>query len=474
MSIKRITSRVSLIDLSVFFICLIFIIAAATVSLNRYWQYEVFFYDFGIFDQAIWSASRFKMPIVDHLVVGGKPIFADHFNPSIFLLSPLYWFTSRSEILLIAQAVVVGLSGWVLYRIGVNVLRNWILSLSVAISYFLFVGLQNAVITDFHEVTVMTLPLMLTFWAIIRKKILWYFPLLLLTLGFKESTFLLGLGIGVFVILAKREWWRVGMVTVFLSLLWGFISIKLVIPYFSGGIYQYSSSLPNTIPETLTSLVDHPLKRRTLFYSFSSFGFLPLLDLSSWVLILQDFAARFVPKTSFTRWDLRLHYSAQIAPILAVSSVMTLSFLKKIPRVSQFLPIFCVGLILNALILHQFILHGPLGLAYNPAFYSHTKNFQFLDDLIAQIPKNASVMTQNNLAVRFTHQKVWLLRRGYGGYQPDYIVIDAREGQNPNNFFGIRPEQGELLLLIEELKNDSSYSISYQTREQYVFKRIKI
>src|SRR3989338_7619457 len=153
-------------DVAAYIFSLCFIAAGILVSLNRFWQYEVFYYDFGIFDSAIWSVSRFKPPIIDHLAVGGKWIFADHFNPSIFFLSPLYWFTDKQEIILIAQSVIVGASGFVLYKIGKEVIKNKFLSFSVLVSYFLFVGLQNAIISDFHEVTVSTLPLMLTFWAL--------------------------------------------------------------------------------------------------------------------------------------------------------------------------------------------------------------------------------------------------------------------------------------------------------------------
>src|SRR3989344_3357598 len=100
-----VNSRV--IDALSYLCTLLFMIAGVFVSLNRYWQYNVFYYDFGIFDSAIWSVSRFKPPIIDHLAVGGKWIFADHFNPSIFLLSPLYWLTDRQEMILVVQAAVV-------------------------------------------------------------------------------------------------------------------------------------------------------------------------------------------------------------------------------------------------------------------------------------------------------------------------------------------------------------------------------
>ncbi|MBI2420763.1 MAG: DUF2079 domain-containing protein, partial [Candidatus Levybacteria bacterium] len=256
------------VDTISYTLCGFFIIAGAAISINRFWQYEVFYFDFGIFDQAIWNASRFLPPIIDHPAARGKWIFADHLSPSIFLLAPFYWLTAKSEMLLVAQAIITGLSGIVLYVIGKHILRNKLLSLSILICYLLFLGLQNAVISDFHELTVMTLPLMLTFWAIIHRKIRLYFLFLIITLGFKESTFLLGIGMGVLIFFLRKEWVKIALITIILSLMWGYISIKIIIPSFSSGFYSYSPSVNANILDNISSLVNHPLKQRTLFYSF--------------------------------------------------------------------------------------------------------------------------------------------------------------------------------------------------------------
>ena len=455
-------------DVAAYIFSLCFIAAGILVSLNRFWQYEVFYYDFGIFDQAIWGVSRLKPPIIDHLAVGGKWIFADHFSPSIFLLSPLYWLTDRQEMILVVQAVVVGLSGIVLYSIGKQVLKNRLLALGILTCYFLIVGLQNAVITDFHEITIMTLPLMLTFWAIVNKRVKLYFIFLIVTLGFKESTFLLGAGIGIAIIFLRKEWFRIAIITIAISFIWGYVSIKLIIPLFSNGTYLYSPSFHGGVIDNIFAFVDHPLKQKTLFFSFLSFSFLPIISPVFWFLILQDYGIRFIPQFCCTRWDLGMHYNSQSAVILAISSVFALKKLQKIKFTSKFLYLVWAVIILNALFLYRFILHGPFGLAYNPSFYEHTKNFNYLNDMIKKIPKEASVMTQNNLAARFTHQKVYLLRFDYKKYNPEYIMIDNRKGQSSNSFFGI---EHAVENTIEKLKEDLSYKMIYNTKEQFIFKK---
>jgi hypothetical protein len=123
--------------------------------------------------------------------------------------------------------------------------------------------------------------------------------------------------------------------------------------------------------------------------------------------------------------------------------------------------------VFNAFFLFRFILHGPFLLAVNPVFYKHTADFKFLDELIAKIPKNASIMTQNNLGVRFTHQKFIFMRAEYEQYAPDYILIDNRSGQNPNDFL-FAPSIPELL---KEIELDKNYTTFYHKGDQYIFKR---
>src|SRR5438045_3174651 len=149
LSLRFLTHYSNLIALG---ITVLYALAGSIVSVIRYWQYEVFHYDFGIFDRAIWSVSQFSPPITHHIVFGEKLIFADHFSPSIFLLSPFYWIFPKSEMLLIVQATAIAASGFILYLLGKNITKNSWYAIAIMLCYFLFVGLQNAIITDFHEI----------------------------------------------------------------------------------------------------------------------------------------------------------------------------------------------------------------------------------------------------------------------------------------------------------------------------------
>jgi len=455
-------------DIFSYFLCAIFITVGILVSLNRFWQYEVFYIDFGQYDQAIWAISRFQPPLLDHWVLGYIHIFADHLTPSIFLLSPLYWFTSESIVILIAQAITVGLSGLVLYSIGKTIIKDKLMSFAILVCYYMFVGLQNAVITEFHELTIMTLFLTLTFWAFVKKRRFLYFVFLVITLGFKEITFLIGICLGIAIFFLDKKWKKDAIATIILSILWGVIALKIIIPYFSPGEYLYASGIPDSLSEKLTALFDHPLKRRTLFYSFFSFGFLPILSPQFWALMFQDYYSRFASQYFSTRWDLGLHYNSVSAVILGLAAIYAIKRFMRYSVLAKYKNVIAFLLIGNVLFLNRFVLHGPFNLVYNKAFYDHTNNFEFLNKMVKMVPPNATVATHNNLASRFTHQKVWLLRESYDSNNPDYILIDNRQDQSPNNYVGSE----SLDLILRKILRDQNYKIIYNTKEQYVFKRI--
>lgn len=446
-------------------ICGLFILAGSLISVHRFWQYEIWYYDFGIFDQAIRSAAAFRPPIIEHFVVEDKWIWADHFHPGIFLLSPIYWFTDKSEAILVAQAVVIGISAYVLFRIALTKLKSHFLSLMVLLSYVFFVGLQNAVLTEFHELALVTLPLMLCYWAIINNKKKTFLITFASILLFKESLFALGIGLSFFVFWYRKEWRKLAILTSMYSVLWGLFAIKIVIPYFSGkSEYQYAPpvhSLAEAIPRLYTPFI----KVSTVFNLFWSFFFLPVAYLPTLPIIGINLLGRFLSEGS-TRWDLGLHYNAELAPTLAVSVILILAILlKKLPKKVVYL--IAVLMVLNSLFLYHVKFRRPFALAYNRAFYAHTQDFKFLNDLMVAVPPGKTVMTQNNLAARFTDRKVKMIRANYETYKPELIVLDMRAGQNPNNFLFA----GDQNQFFADVKADVKYEILYQSHDQYIFQR---
>lgn len=440
-------------------------LAASLITVNRFWQYDLGYYDFGIFDVALWKVAHFQKPVIDHFVVAGSINLADHFTPTLYLLAPLFWLFPHSEVLLVAQSVIVSVSAMVLFYLARSYVKlNGLAAVTLVVMYLGFTGLQNALYTDFHELTVMTLPLMLAYAAILKNKKSWFVFWFLLALGCKESIFLVGVGLAGFIYWYQPKWKKFAFGVGLFSLLYGLVVIKGVIPYLSGGIYGYAPNLPTSPLVLLSQLVWPPLKIKTVFEVFLSFGFLPLVSPPVVGIVLLNLATRFLSAGAI-RWDLGMHYNAEIAPTLAIGAMLGLKQLSHW-RPKCMIPV-CVALMVLTLILYRLVFHGPLSLAYHPAFYETTKAMRFLDPLLAVVPPGAKVLAQNNLASRLLHQNVCILRDEYESYQADYILLDVRAGQKPANYLGIK----DLPKLLENLKNDPNYTVVYATQDQYVFKR---
>ena len=227
------------------FLCFLFALAGSLINIHRFLQFDLGYYDFGIFDHAIWQVAHFKAPVIDHFRVSGKWIFADHFGPSIFLFSPIYWFTDKSEALLVAHNAVMAGSGFVLFLIGNKILKNYFASIAVLIAYFLYIGFQNASYHEFHDITVMTLFITLVYWSIVNNRKRLFFLFLILTLGFREISAFFGVGTAFFIYFYKKDWRKIAVLTAVISLFWSLVAIKIIIPYFLGKSYYYFNMLPH-------------------------------------------------------------------------------------------------------------------------------------------------------------------------------------------------------------------------------------
>ncbi|MFH1971195.1 MAG: DUF2079 domain-containing protein [Patescibacteria group bacterium] len=467
--IKKLLNLVSKhIDLITYLFIAFYTLLALSVSLGRFWQFQSFYYDFGIFDSAIWKVAHFQLPIINHVNFAGidRIIFADHFNPSIFLLSPFYWVTQRQEMLLVVQVLAVSGGALISYKLARKTLKSKVASLSLVVAFLGYVGMQNALISDFHEATIAVLFLMLLFWAMLKKRWGWYFVCLLIILGFKESFAGLGVGLGLILLIRKTNW-KVALGTILISMVWGFVVIKYVIPYYSGGFYYFApTKLPQTLGELVIAITVPPSKVKAVIYSFATFGFLPLFNLSVLPAIFENFFERFV-LSSYKGVDLGMHYNATLSPLMFMGALGVFVWIEKRKKLAKFSGILGGFIILIVLFLHRFTLRGPLALGYNRVFYQQFQASNYVRNFVKEIPDGGLVMTQNDLAVRFTHGKLMLITLDYIKYSPDTVVLNLTPGQNPNSLYPLGYEGSTKLK--DELLKDENYQLTKFADELYLF-----
>jgi len=447
-------------------------VVSSAVSVHRYWQYEAWYYDFGIFYQAISSVAQLKEPIIDHFVFTDKNILGDHFHPIIFLASPFVALFRTGETILIFQALFVTLSGLFVYMISKHYQKNVFEAVSILTIYLSFIGLHNALISEFHAITLLPLPLSIFFYGMVTKKTSWYFLGLIGVLITKESTFVIPAWFSLIVIMKNKGLWRkIGVFTLILSITYGLFLLKVVFPLINGVGYYYTQSDSADLFNFKRLLNETKIK--TIFDTLATHGFLPLLAPETLPPILFNWWSRFSGLAT-TRHKLGLHYNAEIAPTLILA--VNIGWLryktiqnKLLPFISKFQTRIILFLLVIAIAGLNFkILNSPLMLFTNKAFFDHSNDFAFLDNLVEAIPDDGIVMAQQNIAAKISDRKVYILREDYETFPQKYIVVDFREEQNPNNFFGII----HFDFFKNKLLTDKNYKLIYNNQDQKIFEKI--
>ncbi|MDO8551546.1 MAG: DUF2079 domain-containing protein [bacterium] len=409
-------------------------------SVLRHLRLESFLFDLGYYDQIVWLSSNFKTLFSS---ISDMPVWADHFNPTLLLLTPLYWLWDNVIVLLIFQAFFAALGAYPIFRIAQRRTKDLGLSLLASFLYLGFFGLQNAIAFDFHPIVLATTLLAFLFWFYEEKSFKAFGLTFVLFVGLQENFFLLGSALGLFLIFQYRDIQR-GLTIFVGSLLVYVFIIRLVIPFFGQASYLYLPSHLNNLsfPEIIKMLFYPFIKVKLVAVSLLAFGFFPIFSPSVLVLLLEEFGQRFLGTSIPSRWDLGYHYNIILAPALALGVVFTLKeyFLKRKALAYIFL--------ITGFILTQIITVPGTSRLLDKNFFdlSHVKDSKAV---LSLIPKDASVAATNNLGAQLTHRQkiifltncqedstVWYqdMKRCYG-LKPDYLVADLNPDSNPNNFY---------------------------------------
>jgi len=457
-------------------VTLVYTTIITTVCLHRFWQYEALYYDHGLMETTAYQVSQFKIPL-HHREFGKVPIYVDHLYPSLQLvLAPFYWLYNSYETPIVVQSILIGSSVLIAYEVANSLIKNKLMIYALLFAYMFYIGMQNAIIFLVHDITLQIPFLMLLFLALVKNKKRWFFLLLLINLGFKESVSVTMFTLGFCLVLFKKTWRNEGWLTILIATLYGFGAMKFIsylrtINFARLEKFTYTPDFGRQWYQYLINFVDTQQKRETIFVSLASFGFLPLFSPFALLLLIQDWAQRFVlinPYDSY-RQGLNLHYNANLVVLLFVGAVFALNKLETKKWYQKVINYHALIIFLLVAIYHRLIYHGPLGLIYNPDFFKITQNMKFMDEFVAKIPRQGKIMVQNNLACRFTHNDLYLLlsEKEFNRVSPDVIALDFRPGQSPTNYWPMN-ENG-MKELAQKLLEDKNYTLIYRESHRFIF-----
>ena len=447
-----------------------FIVFFSYLSIRRYRTLNSYYYDLGIMNQVVYNTSKGRfLEMTNQDLKRNVSRLAIHFDPILAVFAPFYKIYEGPEVLLIGQALVLGLGAWAVFLIGNKIIKDpsvpfdklrvpqddsraKLISLIFSLSYLFYFAVQRAVLFDFHAVTLATTFFLFAAYFQEVKKWLWFFIFIFLALLTKEHVGLVVFLFGLYLFFIKKEK-KIGLATSILGLVFFVATVYFIIPYFRGG-------------EHFASGYFYDIKQR--FWSMIKNG-VPYIR----SLILPNIYSLFSPLTLFIslpEWAINIlslnnnqrsfffHYNSIIVPFVFYSLILGYKNFNRLVknRLIKNL-VFILFIILN---LRAIYLYNPV-----PYFVKEPVNYRKLDQTTQESltvwkeklkDDNIKVSTTPKLAPFFTNRKCYynflydsafasrgiteedVIKNEINKYRlSDYVIINRQEveGGLANKFY---------------------------------------
>lgn len=485
-------------------VTLIYFILSTIWIVSLHYSFHTTGYDLGQYTNMFWKT------------VNGEGIFAtdlrsrpgnldgfymwEHFSPILFLIVPIFYMSPISETLLIFKVFVISLSIPVLWKIAKNELSDTfakILTMSYMLNPFLFQALSF----DFQEQCILPFIIFLEFYFYLNKRyelfiFFTFFGLLINEYSAALSVLaLLGLSISEYRSISRIH--NIGIIDkikdrrVLIPLCMMLVSC---IYFFSVTSYMESHAISGVIVNENTgqrsSTIDYVI---TLISNTSGFFsnvldnirdkilyfnlflmptlYLPLLSpVSIFPIILYTGFGWMINYPSF--YEFGAHHSLYLIPYLYIGTILSIKNLDI--RLDPIMKKSKRSILLLAFVMSTLLFMNQATYYMNrenlPVFDKHN---ELLHDVINSIPKNASILTQNNIYPHFaTRNKAYVivdytrysqLLDAKGMIDFEYIIVDERNEWSKH----LKP----IIDSLETSKQNDYYGIFMRHDGIYVYKK---
>ncbi|ROR54482.1 putative membrane protein DUF2079 [Luteococcus japonicus] len=279
--------------------------------------------DLAIFDQGVRSLSQGHWP-TSAMKSAGMNLCGDHFHPVIVLAAPLYWLWDDPRMLLIAQAMALGVGCAVLVRTAQRLVPG---RGPVPVAVLLGLGLaaapgtQWAMVFDVHEVA-FGVPLLALSLAALREErwcafTAWSLAVLLV----KEDAGLLVAGLGGVVFLMGRR--RLGATLAAVAMAWTGLVLVVIIPALSPtGQWLYRGAVGGpraSLHHVSQALLSPGLLTGTVAVMLLATGLVALRSPLP-LALLPSLAARLISGNP-AYWGITYHYNLLPSVVLAFATL---------------------------------------------------------------------------------------------------------------------------------------------------------
>jgi uncharacterized membrane protein len=453
--------------------------AAATWTAHRH--FATYGFDLGIYDQATWLLSRGRAPFV---TIRGLDLFAQHAAYIMVLVAPLYRVWADPRLLLLLQVVFLALPAVVVYRLGARHLGHPAAGLAVAVAYLAYPGVQWAISWQFHPEAIAAGLLALAALAADRGHHRAMAVWLALAALCGEEVGLIVAGFGLLLVAGGRR--SVGWRTAGAGLAWFLVATYLLIPMQAGRAtrlfetdYGITGTGPAALVGSLPTMAGHALQAGMandgLFYLllvFLPLAGLPLLS-PRWLLpaappLLLNLAA-----VQPEHHQLRFHYLATAAPLLAAGAVAGLVVVERSRR-SLLAPLLVLLVVLAGFTSWRY---GPAPYARDPVAVPAGPVDQARRQALALVTDGAPVSAQYNLVPHLGHRvEVYEFPNPFrpvnwglaGDRHPQPVLERLQFVVVQRDLLGEQDRQ-----LLDQLQNDPAWRTAMDRQEVVVLERVE-
>jgi len=418
------------------------IFSATTVS--RHHAFMTGAWDLGIFTQSLWTtlnANRFFYHTCELFINPSGSFFGVHFSPILFLILPLYWISQTPETLLVLQSFILPLAAIPIYKLARENAGGRVVGLVFALAYLTYPPIHYVNCYDFHVQAFLPLFFACTIYYVTKENWPKYLLFLFLSLMCQENVAQIGVFIGVYIgwkyrgLIVRTVKMRkltekkilVPVATMILSIAWYWITVWQRNTFFpinpqtieaflgSGNFEILGAKNPLEVPLLVVLRPWNAILALTydastkILYMILIFGPLALFSFKSASALIPTIPWFFFSLFSqcLVHHMLGSHYEAYTVSFVFAAAIFGLrkSYLKtrdfkSIRRPLETIAVFSLVFFVTATPLFPMIRVFPAN--YTPSHIGEHE--RLLDEVLDNVPSDASILTQSNLFPHVSHR----------------------------------------------------------------------
>jgi uncharacterized membrane protein len=306
----------------------------AAMSVLRQKAFSTGRFDMGNMVQAVWSTAHGHPLRMTDLHGDQISRLAAHVDPILVVFAPLWWVWPSPDLLLVAQALAVGLGALPVFWLARRHLRSQRAGLGFALAYLLYPATGWLTLNEFHPVALGTPLLLFAFWFLDEDRLLPFALCAIAAAATKEEIPFVVAGFGIWYAYSRRRLVTGGLIAA-AGVAWAAVAVTVVIPHFNQGqssdFYARYSEVGGSPGGLVKTAFTHPGRIADAVFSARDGHYLlelvaPLAGLcllSPLVLLaaLPELAVNLLSAVP-TQTSIHFHYTAGLIAPLMIAAVL--------------------------------------------------------------------------------------------------------------------------------------------------------